>query len=452
MLVFILILASLYVQLLSDGEIQPGISSAEYSLRRQLLSRSLPDGGLAVSEAAPQVFMAGVIPYPYRQDADFQYLTGIIQPGPVGTIRSDGRYTLFFPDNDAWRETWDGARLQEEAALEFFGADEAYPLSEMPQQLSTMLGTASAVALDTDRPDVMPLASAVGQLPAFKHAQGAGKIQPLKQLVHRLRWVKSDSELALMRRSAGLAAHAMSECMKGSFPGVSEHSMAALFEYKCKTAGAQRMAYPPVVAGGANACTIHYSRNDRSLPGDEMVLLDGGCELYGYCSDVTRTWPIGGKFSGAQAAVYGAVLDAHRRLLSAVRPGATLRALHHASIRLLSEALVELGLSKGASTEAIMRNQTFRTFYPHAVGHWLGMDTHDSATMSHDRPLEPGVVLTIEPGLYIPDREEFGPLAGIGVRLEDDVAVTADGAEVLSAAVPLEPREVEAMVGSGLPL
>ena len=255
-----------------------------------------------------------------------------------------------------------------------------------------------------------------------------------------------------MRKSAGMAAHAMIDCMRGSFLGVSEHNMAALFEYKCKSAGAQRMAYPPVVAGGANACTIHYSRNDRCLPGDEMVLLDGGCELYGYCSDVTRTWPIGGKFSGAQAAVYDAVLTAHRRLLDAVRPGATLRALHHTSIRFLSEALVNLGVTHGKSAEAIMRDQSFRTFYPHSVGHWLGMDTHDSATMSHDRPLEPGVVLTIEPGLYIPDREEFGALAGIGVRLEDDVAVTVEGAEVLSAAVPLEMDEVAAMVGSGSPL
>jgi Xaa-Pro aminopeptidase len=437
-------------ELLQPGEIQPGISSNEFSQRRHQLAQQLPEGGIAVLQSAPQTFMAGVIPYPYRQDADFHYLTGIIQPGPVATIQANGKFTLFYPDRDSWRETWDGTRLSQDATLEYFGADEAFPLSEMPQKLSTLLANASSVALDTQRSDVVPLASAVSQLPAMKNAEGLGKIQSLRHMVHRLRWIKSPAELELMRQSAGAAAAAMSECMKVSTAGVKEHNLAALFEYKCRTAGAQRMSYPPVVAGGVNACTIHYSRNDRQVPGNEMILLDGGCELYGYCSDVTRTWPVGGTFSGAQAAVYNAVLDTHHKLLQAVRPGATLRQLHHASIRLLSENLANLGVINGATAEALMNSQSYRTFYPHSVGHWLGMDTHDAATMSHDRPLEAGVVLTIEPGLYIPDREEFGALAGIGVRLEDDVAVTIDGAEVLSAAVPLEPKEVEAMVGSGL--
>jgi Xaa-Pro aminopeptidase len=393
--------------------------------------------------------MAGVIPYPYRQDADFQYLTGIIQSGPIATIQANGKFSLFYPDRDAWRETWDGARLSQDATLEYFGADEAFPLSEMPQKLSTLLAHASVVALDVQRSDVAPLASAVSHLPALKTAEGQGKIQSLRHMVHRLRWVKSPAELELMRRSAGAAATAMTKCMKNSKPGIKEHDLAALFEFTCKTAGAQRMAYPPVVAGGVNACTIHYSRNDRLVLGDEMILLDGGCELYGYCSDVTRTWPVGGTFTGGQAAVYNAVLDTHQQLLESVRPGATLRQLHHTSIKLLSENLADLGVINGTTADYLKNSQSYRTFYPHSVGHWLGMDTHDAATMSHDHPLEEGVVLTIEPGLYIPDREEFGALAGIGVRLEDDVAVTVDGAEVLSAAVPLEPKEVEALVGRG---
>lgn len=437
-------------ELLQPGEIQPGITSFEFSQRRHHLAHQLPEGGVAVLQSAPQIFMAGVIPYPYRQDADFQYLTGIIQPGPIATIQANGKFSLFYPDRDAWRETWDGARLSQDATLEYFGADEAFPLSEMPQKLSTMLANASAVALDIQRSDVAPLASAVSQLPAMKTAEGQGKLQSLRNMVDRLRWVKSPTELDLMRRSAGAAAAAMTECMKISKSGIKEHDLAALFEYRCRTAGAQRMAYPPVVAGGANACTIHYSRNDRQVRGDEMILLDGGCELYGYCSDVTRTWPVGGTFTGAQAAVYNAVLNTHHKLLEEVQPGATLRQLHHKSIRLLSENLADLGVLNGTTADFLMNSQSYRTFYPHSVGHWLGMDTHDAATMSHNRPLEVGVVLTIEPGLYIPDREEFGALAGIGVRLEDDVAVTIDGAEVLSAAVPLEPKEIEALVGSRL--
>jgi len=437
-------------ELLQHGEIQPGITSFEFSQRRHQLAHQLPEGGVAILQSAPQTFMAGVIPYPYRQDADFQYLTGIIQPGPIATIQANGKFSLFYSDRDAWRETWDGARLSHDATLEYFGADEAFPLSEIPQKLSALLANASVVALDVQKSDVAPLASAVSQLPAMKIAEGQGKVQSLHHMIHRLRWVKSPAELELMRRSAGAAAAAMTECMKTSKPGVKEHDLAALFEFKCRTASAQRMAYPPVVAGGANACTIHYSRNDRQVQNDEMILLDGGCELYGYCSDVTRTWPVGGTFTGAQAAVYNAVLDTHQRLLELVRPGATLRELHHTSIKLLSEKLADLGVLNGTTADYLMNSQSYRTFYPHSVGHWLGMDTHDAATMSHDRPLEEGVVLTIEPGLYIPDREEFGDLAGIGVRLEDDVAVTVAGAEVLSAAVPLEPKEVEALVGSGL--
>lgn len=440
-------------ELLRDGEVQPGITAAEFAARRTALAAQLPEGGLALVQANPQVFMSGVVPYPFRQNADFAYLTGVNQWGPLAAIGSDGRFTLFFPDADPWREAWDGARLGADAALDFFGADDAAPLSEAPDRLAAMLGAASAVAMDLDRPDIGPLANAVAQLPALKAAAGRGAVLPLRPLVHRLRWIKSPAELSLMRKSAAAAAAAMTDCMARSAPGVSEHSIAAHFEYRCRLAGAQRMAYPPVVAGGANACTIHYSRNDVKLTGKEALLLDGGCELYGYCSDVTRTWPMGGRFSGAQAAVYDAVLEAHRRLLAAVRPGATLRALHSASIRLLAEALAGLGVpALGTSAEALMSSQAFREFYPHSVGHWLGMDVHDVSTVSHDRPLEPGVVLTIEPGLYIPDREEFGPLAGIGVRLEDDVAVMAEGAEVLSAAAPLERSDVEAVVGSAPPL
>ena len=440
------------IQLLQKDEIQPGISAAEFAQRRHLLASQLPDGGIAVLQAAPQFFMTGVIPYPYRQDADFQYMTGCIQPGPVASIHSDGRFILFFPDRDQWRETWDGARISLEASLQFFGADEAYPLSEMPQRLSRMLTGASSVAVDVNGgvppPPLAGTPIPVAHLPVVKAMQGQGKTQSLRHLVHQLRWIKSPAEVHLMRRAAEAATSAMVECMQRSTPGVSEHSLASIFEHRCRMEGAQRMSYPPVVAGGVNATTIHYSRNDRTLPANEMLLLDGGCELYGYCSDVTRTWPINGKFSGAQSAVYTTVLEAHRRLLSATRPGVTLRALHQASIQLLAEALADLGVVKGVSAEAIVREHTIREFYPHSVGHFLGMDVHDTASMSHDRPLEAGVVLTIEPGLYIPDREEFGALAGIGVRLEDDVAVTVDGAEVLSAGAPLDPGEVEALVGS----
>ncbi|EFN53170.1 hypothetical protein CHLNCDRAFT_136970 [Chlorella variabilis] len=417
--------------LLQPGELQPGVSAAEFASRRDRLAGMLPPGAVAVLPAAPLVYMAGVIPYPYRQSADFLYLTGITQPYALAAVDSSRRFTLFVADPDAWREQWDGARLGPEAA------------AELPSKLGSLLGDASAVLYDAEAKE----SCAVRQLPAFQEATAQQRVQPLRPLMHKLRWRKSPAELALMQHSAQLAAAAMSGCIQRSQPGVHEHQLAVVFEHGCKAGGAQRMAYPPVVAGGPDACTIHYSRNDKSVPGDQMVLLDGGCEYHGYCSDVTRTWPTGGKYSGAQRAVYDAVLEVHRACLEACQPGATLRQLHHISVRLLAEAIAQLGLLPGQAAGDIMQG-SYRRFYPHSVGHWLGLDTHDSSTMSHDRPLEPGVVLTIEPGLYIPDDEAFGRYRGIGVRIEDDVAVTAAGHEVLSADVPVEAAEVEQLVGA----
>lgn len=435
-------------QLLQPGELQPGVTAAEFAARREHLAALLPPGGLAVLPAAPLVYMAGVIPYPYRQSADFLYLTGIAQPCALAVVDSNRHYRLFVSDPDAWREQWDGVRLGAEAAAEVFGADEAYPLSQMPSHLDRLLNDAPAILYDGDG-DAKD-GTSLSQLPAFQRATKQRKVQPLRPLLHKLRWRKSPAELALMRHSAKLAAAAMLGCIQQSHPGVHEHKLAASFEHRCKAGGAQRMAYPPVVAGGADACTIHYSRNDKPVPGDQMVLLDGGCEYYGYCSDVTRTWPTGGKYSDAQRAVYEAVLEVHRACLDACQPGATLRQLHQISVRLLTEALVQLGVMPGRSLSDILVSGMYRRFYPHSVGHWLGLDTHDSSTISHDRLLEPGVVLTIEPGLYIPDDEAFGPLRGIGVRIEDDIAITAGGHEVLSADVPVDPREVEQLVGGTL--
>ncbi|KAL4459002.1 hypothetical protein ABPG75_013867 [Micractinium tetrahymenae] len=436
-------------ELLRPGELLPGLAAAEFAARRAALAAMLPPGGVALVPAAPLVYMAGVIPYPYRQSADFLYLTGITQPYALAVVDSSQRYSLFVPDPDAWREQWDGARLGAEAAEAVFGADEALPLSKMPSRLSEVLSGATAVLFDNDRQagqDAACAVRALRQLAPFQEAQQQRRLQPLRPLLHKLRWRKSPAELALMRQSAQLAAAAMRECIQMSHPGVHEHQLAAAFEHRCKAGGAQRMAYPPVVAGGADACTIHYSRNDKPVQGGQLVLLDGGCEFHGYCSDVTRTWPTSGKFSGAQRAVYEAVLDVHRACLDTCRPGATLRQLHHISVRLLSDALAQLGILPGRHASDIMQG-SYRRFYPHSVGHWLGLDTHDSSSMSHDRPLEPGVVLTIEPGLYIPDDPAFGRFAGIGVRIEDDVAVTVGGHEVLSASVPVEMAAVEEMVG-----
>eukprot|EP00887_Chlorella_sp_A99_P006650 scaffold3.g6650.t1 len=439
---------ALAAALLAEGELLPGVAAAELAERRRHLAALLPPGAVALLPSAPTVYMAGVIPYPYRPDADLLYLTGLAQPSSLAVVQGGGALTLLVPDRDAWRETWDGRKLGADAAVGVFGADEAYAMSEAGNLLDSLLSGASTVVCDSESPAVA--ASPLPRLPAMQAALARGRVQPLWPLMHQLRWVKSPAELALMRRSATLAAGAVARCMAASVPGVREHSIAALFEFECKAGGAARMAYPPVVAGGGDACTIHYSRNDKAVAGDQLLLLDGGCELHGYASDVTRTWPVGGRFKAPQRAVYEAVREVHALCVSACRPGASLRELHHASVRALAEALAALGVSPG-KTAGDYASSLYRRFYPHSVGHWLGMDTHDSAGVSHDRPLEPGVVLTIEPGLYIPDEEEFGHFRGIGVRIEDDVAITRGGHEVLSAGAPVDPGAIEALVGSAAP-
>jgi Xaa-Pro aminopeptidase len=425
-------------ELLAPGELAPGVPAAEFAARRARLAARLPPGGLALLAATPQAFMAGVIPYPYRPRADFLYVTGITQPGVVAALSSDGRFQLFTPDADAWREVWDGAALGPEAAVEVFGADAAAPLAQLGERLGAAVGAAPAVAFDAEPGGADPL---LGAVPALRAAAAAGRVRSLRPALHALRWTKSPGEAALMRRAAAAAAAAQRACAAASAaPGATEASLAALFEYTCRRAGAQRPAFPPVVAAGADAVTIHYSRNDKLLKKGDMLLLDGGCELHGYCSDVTRTWPVGGRFLSAQRALYEAVLGAHRRLLAAAAPGATLRGLHAASAEALGDAAAALGLLAKAGP-----GEGLRTFYPHSVGHWLGGDTHDVATVSHDAPLAPGVALTIEPGLYVPNEARFGALRGLGVRIEDDVLITERGSEVLSAGAPIEVEEVEAM-------
>eukprot|EP00854_Cymbomonas_tetramitiformis_P000857 gene857-1349_t len=360
--------------LLKAGEIMPGISSAEFEKRRTALAQHIPPGGAALLSSAEMKYMAGVIPYPYRQDSDYLYLTGITQPGTATLLERSGdgkqyTYSLFVPEADAHAEQWNG----------------------------WMLDKASA------------------------------------------------EEVEVMRRSAELSAAAMSRCMAESHGGVEENTLASIFEYDTRRGGAQRMAYPQVVAGGASANIIHYSRNDKAVLDGEMVLMDAGCEYYGYASDITRTWPVNGRFTSAQREVYEAVLDVHRQCLEASVEGGTLRELHYLSVRTLSEALRQFGLPHSGSS--------YRRFYPHNLGHWLGLDTHDVAHVSLDRPMEPGVVLTVEPGLYIPDADDIPKgLRGIGVRLEDDIVVTGKGpADVLTKNVPLDPEDVEALVGSVMP-
>ncbi|MEW5302925.1 MAG: hypothetical protein WDW36_005662 [Sanguina aurantia] len=441
-------------QLLSPGELAPGIHSSEFRGRRKRLCTLLQPGACAIIPASATNYMAGVIPYPYRQDPDMMYFTGINQhavavlTAPARSVREQGpakdTYTLFIEPPNPERSRWDGERLDRQAAFEVFGADEVYYSNELPQFLAEMASACPALHFDLDRTSShqhAPIATALQ--PAIR----AGRVSMLRPLTHHMRLIKSPAEVAAMRLAAQWSAQAIVSCMSMSRPDVGEWEVAARFEYEVAKRGAARLAYPSVVAGGSDACTIHYSRHDKRVPGGQMLLMDAGCEHGGYVSDVSRTWPVSGKFTGPQREVYNIVLETHKRCLAACRPGTSICALHLLSIKLLSKGIADLGLLGDTPLEEI-EGRGYTEFYWHSVGHWLGLDTHDTALVYHDKKLVAGHVITIEPGLYIPDEPRFGVYAGIGVRIEDDVVLTEHGCEVLSKDAPIEVEDVERMVGS----
>jgi len=452
-------------ELLAADELTVGIRAQEYANRRAALAKIMPPGSVAVLPAASTTYMAGIIPYTYRQDADFLYCTGIHQhavaviQAPGTATQSRPKFTLFIEHASAERDRWDGARLDQAAALEAFGADEVYYTSELSRRVYDMCRAApSGMLFDVDRTSSFLYSivrTALDQLQSDAQGHKSSNqspqpfpLNPLRPLLHHLRLRKSPAEMELMRRSAAVAAQAMAACIRSTRPGLTEWDIEVEFEHQCKRAGARRMAYPPVVAPGPDSCIIHYARNDKVLREGQLLLVDAGCELNGYASDVTRTWPISGRFSTPQRQVYDMVLEVHRRCISACKPGSSIRELHALSVRLISEALHDLGLCGNASVKDIAINH-YRSFYWHSLGHWLGMDTHDTHLVGYDRKLEPGHVITVEPGLYVPDEERYGEYRGIGVRIEDDVLITPGGCEVLSAAVPTDPRAVEELVLSG---
>lgn len=435
--------------MLQAGELLPGLSVAEFVQRRQRLAETLPADSVALIPAPPINYMAGNVPYPYRPDADFTYLTGIRQANVLAAVSSatgsgQGAYTLFVPDHSPNGELWEGSSISTAAAEGLFGANAAFPMSQLRTRLPGILAGASKVLLDEARlRQHLPLLSALQgcQLPD-------ARIRPLRSFMHRLRWKKSAAEVSLLRQAASMAADGIKQCMRLTRPGAREYQLAATFEHHCKMGGAAGVGYTPIVASGADACTIHYSRNDKALRSGDLIKMDAGCELHSYNSDITRCWPVSGSFSPQQRALYEAVLDINRQCIAQVQPGVRMSELHRLSCQLVTDALVQLGLL-GWSRRSV---ESHRRFYPHSLAHWLGMDVHDCGSVSMDSvELEPGCVMTIEPGMYIPKDQKFGAFAGIGIRIEDDILCTADGAEVMSAGVPVEVDDIEKLVGNDAP-
>ena len=423
-----------------------------YAERRARLAARIKRG-IAIIPTAPERARNRDSHYPYRYDSYFYYLTGFIEPEAVLVVIAGDqpKSVLFCRDKDVEREIWDGFRYGPQQAREVFGFDESHPVGELDARMPDLLANQPQLCchLGSDEPwDVRVL----GWLNAVRAQVRNGVAAPaaisdVRTVLDDMRLVKDAHELDVMRRAAQISTSAHKRAMRAAAPGRAEYEIEAELLHEFRHGGAQAPAYTSIVAGGANACVLHYVQNDARLNAGELLLIDAGCELDGYASDITRTFPVNGKFSAAQRDIYQLVLAAQAAAIAEVVPGASWNAPHDAAVRVLAQGLIEFGLCKG-SVDKVIESGDYRQFYMHRTGHWLGLDVHDAGDYKRDgawRKLEPGMVLTVEPGCYIrPGAGVPAHFANIGIRIEDDVAVTAKCNEVLTLAAPKTVADIEA--------
>jgi Xaa-Pro aminopeptidase len=419
-------------------------------------------GGVAVLAAAPELVKSRDTEIPYRQNSDFFYLTGFLEPGAVAVLTphdEEHRFTLFVRPRDPERETWSGVRAGVEGARERFGADAAYPAAELDERLKALVEPADALWYgvlgnggEMDRRMLGLLAGFRGSRP--RSGKGPWDLRDPARLLDRMRLIKEPGEIELMREAAELAARGHLAAMRAGRPGVGEWEIQALLDSTFRAhAPDSGTSFPAIVGSAENATILHYVTNTRRIGEGELVLVDAGAEVALYCADITRVFPASGRFTPEQRAVYDVVHRALEAAIAAVRPGAPITGVHEAARRVLVEGMVELGLLEGEVEAIIEEEKPFKRFFMHNTSHWLGLDVHDAGgyrdPAGEPLPLEPGMVLTVEPGLYIPVADDVpAHLRGIGIRLEDDVLVTEDGREVLTRGVPVDADEVERICSS----
>ena len=425
-----------------------------YAERRARLAARIKRG-IAIIPTAPERARNRDSHYPYRYDSYFYYLTGFIEPEAVLVVIAGDqpKSVLFCRDKDVEREIWDGFRYGPQQAREVFGFDESHPVGELDTRMPDLLANQPQLCchLGSDEPWD---ARVLGWLNAVRAQVRNGVAAPaaisdVRTVLDDMRLVKDAHELDVMRRAAQISTSAHKRAMRAAAPGRAEYEIEAELLHEFRHGGAQAPAYTSIGAGGANACVLHYVQNDARLNSGELLLIDAGCELDGYASDITRTFPVNGKFSAAQRDIYQLVLAAQAAAIAEVVPGASWNAPHDAAVRVLAQGLIEFGLCKG-SVDKVIESGDYRQFYMHRTGHWLGLDVHDAGDYKRDgawRKLEPGMVLTVEPGCYIrPGAGVPAHFANIGIRIEDDVAVTAKGNEVLTLAAPKTVADIEALM------
>ncbi len=433
------------------------MKSTEFSRRRRQLMHMLGDDAIAILPTSLEQVRNRDVLQPFRPDSDFYYLTGFPEPEAVAVLmpgRRHAQYILFCRERDPARELWDGRRAGLEGAVETYGADDAFPYSDLDDILPGLLEQRERVfyAMGCNSDFDQRVSGWINQVRARSRAgvHAPTEFIALDHYLHDMRLYKSRSEVAMMRRAAKLSAAAHKELMRSCCPGDMEYQLAARFSHHCQMHGASELAYPSIVGGGNNGCVLHYVENSDELRDGELVLIDAGCELECYASDITRTFPVNGRFSEPQRALYQLVLDAQLAAIDKVRPGNHWNDPHDAAVRVLTKGLLRLGLLKGTLAKAL-KNESYTKFYMHRTGHWLGMDVHDVGDYKidgHWRQLEPGMVLTVEPGLYIPRgmRGVAKKWQAIGIRIEDDVLVTQGEPDVLTRDVPKSIDDIEALM------
>lgn len=433
------------------------IKMTEFAKRRKQLMQIVGPESIVILAAAPIAARNHYHEYPYRQSSDFYYLTGFEEPESVMVIapkRKGGEFILFNRVRDREKEIWEGYRAGQEGARKLYGADEAYPIHELKQRLPELLEGRESIhyPLGTDAIHDEIMLDAMNEIRG-KIRQGTQSplaFFDIGPTIHEMRLIKSPAEIALMRKAAEISAGAHIRAMQACKPGMNEYQLEAELTYEFQRNGARFNAYNPIVGSGANTCILHYNNNNKTIKAGDMVLIDAGCEYQYYASDVTRTFPANGRFSPEQKAIYDIVLEAQLAGIKAVRPGTLWPSIDEICVKIITQGLMDIGLLKGKLSDLIEK-RAYAPFYMHRSGHWLGLDTHDAGRYKVGnkwRKLEPGMVRTVEPGIYI-----SADIPGvhkrwhnIGVRIEDDIVVTQKGCDVLSCHAPKTTDEIESIM------
>jgi Xaa-Pro aminopeptidase len=428
----------------------------EFARRRRQFMRMIGKDAIAIMPAAPVRHRNGDIEYAYRQDSQFHYLTGFPEPEAVAVLlpgRAHAEYLLFVRERDAQRESWDGPRAGTEGAIERFGADDAFPIADIDEILPGLIEQRSQIFYAMGKhPEFDPhmMAWVDGLKAARQRPARPREFIALNHVLDDMRLYKSRAEQSNLRRAAEVAVGAHRRAMKFARPGRMEYEVMAEVQHEFRSHNAD-MSYTPIVGGGANACVMHYRDNDQRLCAGDLLLLDAGCEVDYYASDITRTFPVSGRFTPAQRAVYQVVLDAQTAAIDKVRAGNHWNQPHEAAVRVITQGLLKLGLLKGTLAR-LVKEKAYMPFFGHRTGHWLGIDVHDVGDYKVGgewRVLEPGMALTVEPGIYIrPSSRVPKEFWNIGVRIEDDVLVTSGVADVLTGALEKTPDAIEQLVST----